>query len=122
MPAYILQLVQTDKKTPSIAHARNGTDSLIFWPRLQTLCNMPTGNELYRRSSVVYTVPKKVDVSGVPTLAGTSIFDLSVKFSSNLTQLDMDTAFAEFKKLLALTDIQKLVTEQIRLTSGLTTV
>lgn len=121
MSLYSVQVVQTDRKTPTIAHVRNGTDSVTFWPRLQTLVLMPVGNEQYRKSSLSVTTPKKVDVNGIPTLVGFGIFDLTAKFNTNLSQTEIDAAFTEFVKLLGLADVKKAICEQARITANLTT-
>lgn len=121
MSLYKVQVVQTDRKTPTIAHVRNGTDSVTFWPRLQALALMPTGNELYRRTTLSVSTPKKADVNGVPTLIGFGIFDLTAKFNVNLSQTEIDAAYTEFLKILALPAVKQALCEQSRITADLTT-
>lgn len=119
---YTQQVQQSDRKTASIAHLRNGTDSVTFWPRIQTLVTMPVGNEVYRRSNFVYTVPKQASVNGVPTLLGMTIFDLTVKANIACTQTEIDAAYAEFVKLIQHADVKRALCEQIRIPSDITTV
>lgn len=121
MGLYTTQVVQTDRKTPSIAHLRDGLNSVTFWPRVQTLALMPSGNEIYRRTTLAYTVPKKVLANGVDTLAGLGIFDLTAKFNIAMSQTEIDAAYAEFLKLLNLADVKKAICEQVRITGNLTT-
>lgn len=121
MSLYTTQVAQSDRKTPSILHLRNGTDSVVFWPRIQALVLMPVGNEVYRRTNLVYTVPKKRDVAGVPTLAGYVLFDLNVKANIASSQTEIDQAYAEYIKILQLPDVKKALCEQIRITGDLTT-
>lgn len=121
MSNYTLQVVQTDRKTPSVAHLRNGSDSVTFWPRVQILALMPAGNEVYRRTSVSLTTPKKVAINGVPTLSGFGIFDLTAKFNTSLTQDEIDASYTEFVKLLQLDTIKAALCNQTRVIADLAT-
>lgn len=121
MSSYKVQVVQTDRKTPTVAHVRNGTDSITFWPRLQTLATLPVGNEQYRKTTLSLTTPKKVDVNGVPELQGFGIFDLTAKFNTKLSQAEIDASYTEFLKVLALPDVKKAICEQSRVIADLTT-
>lgn len=117
---YQPQVVQTDRTTATLLHLRLPTDPIIFWPSVNARVAMPMGNEVYRKSTFSYSVPKKGTIAGADSVLGYGVFDLTAKFNKQLLQTDIDASYEEFKKLLANADVKKAVCEQIRLQSTIT--